>query len=337
MEKKETYLYVLLLPHMDKEYNLSYKVKFGYTENLDSRMKNGYLAYYGEEGCQILHIYKGDFTKEIDEAAIKQYLKEYLLFGDEWFKCCKEVLEFFNTYDTSEKLKQKISEIPINNKKSIEVYKVSTRLIDCVYIEIFSDLPFVEKINRCEKLEKIIKHYTPINQLEYIKSVYGLDESVISNHANILVIELAEQFINLKSKEDRLKFIVSLENKNLTSFDLIDFFLLIPNKYNNYYDFLGFEGIKNFNYNETKIKERVKYLRECKDLEFKKEMLKSFKVGDFYLVTEVKNIIDNICRFLKYNNFEPTEIDTLRKYYKIEERTDPYKKCWIKILQRNEE
>ena len=38
MEKKETYLYVLLLPHMDKEYNLSYKVKFGYTENFENRM-----------------------------------------------------------------------------------------------------------------------------------------------------------------------------------------------------------------------------------------------------------------------------------------------------------
>jgi hypothetical protein len=74
MKKKETYLYVLLLPHMDKEYNLSYKVKFGYTENLDSRMKSGYGAYYGEEGYQILHAYKGYFTKDIDETAIKQYL-----------------------------------------------------------------------------------------------------------------------------------------------------------------------------------------------------------------------------------------------------------------------
>ena len=67
---KETYLYVLLLPHMDEEYNLSYKVKFGYTENFKSRMKNGYEAYYGDEAYQVLHVYKGDFSED-DEFAIK--------------------------------------------------------------------------------------------------------------------------------------------------------------------------------------------------------------------------------------------------------------------------
>ena len=333
MDKKETYLYVLLLPHMDKEYNLSYKVKFGYTENFENRMKSGYSAYYGEEGCQILHIYKGDFTKEVDETAIKQYLKKYLLFGDEWFKCCKEVLEFFNTYDTPEKLKQKISEIPINNKKSREIYKVDFRLVNCVSREVFKDLPFVERANRCDKLEKMFKYYTPGNQLKYIKSIYGLNNSTISKYTNILALELAECFTNIKSKEDRLKFIVSLENKNLTSNDLRDFFRLIPNEYRDYYDFLGFEGIKNFSYNETKIKERVKYLCECKDLEFKKEMLRSFKVGDFYLISEASNIIGNICRLLKYyGNYGIPTVDNLRKYFEVKEHTDPQKRHWIEIL-----
>ena len=94
MKKKENYLYVLLLPHMDKEYGLSYKVKFGYTENFKQRMKTGYEAYYGQEGYQVLHVYEGDFTLD-DEFIIKQYLKDYTLFKNEWFKCCSEVLEFF--------------------------------------------------------------------------------------------------------------------------------------------------------------------------------------------------------------------------------------------------
>ena len=66
-------------------------------------------------------------------------------------------------------------------------------------------------------------------------------------------------------------------------------------------------------------------------------MLRSFNVGDFYLVSEVRNIIYNICELLKYydNYYGPT-VDNLRKYYKVEERTDPYKRSWVKILQRNE-
>ena len=337
MEKKETYLYVLLLPHINEEYDLSYKIKFGFTENFENRMKRGYEAYYGESGYKVLHVYKGNFTKE-DETAIKQYLKEYCLFGSEWFKCCQEVLGFFNTYNTSKKLKQKVLEIPINNKKSRETYKVDIRLVNCVSREVIKDLPFVERANRCDKLEKMFKHYTPGNQLKYVKSVYGLDESVISKHTNIRALKLAEHFINIKSKEDRLKFIVSLENKKLTSDSLRDFFILIPNEYKDYYDLLGFEGIKSFNYNETKIKERVKYLRECKDLEFKERMLMSFKVGDFYLVSEVRDIIYNICEFLKYyDNFGIHTVDNLRKYYKVKEHTDPYKRHWVEILQRNEE
>ena len=337
MEKKETYLYVLLLPHMDKEYDLSYKIKFGFTENFENRMKAGYSAYYGENGYKVLHVYKGNFTKE-DETAIKQHLKEYCLFGSEWFKCCQEVLGFFNTYNTSKKLKQKVLEIPINNKKSREIYKVDIRLVNCVSIEVFKDLPFVERANRCEKLEKMFKHYTPGNQLKYVKSVYGLNESVISKHTNIRALKLAEHFINIKSKEDRLKFFVSLENKKLTSNGLGDFFMLIPNEYRDYYDFLGFEGIKSFNYNETKIKERVKYLRECKDLEFKERMLMSFVVGDFYLVSEVNGIIHNICILLNYyGNYCIPVVDTLRKYYKVKEHTDPYKRPWVEILQINEE
>ena len=83
MEKKETYLYVLLLPHMDKEYNLSYKVKFGFSEDFNTRLKSGYESCYGKDGVVVLHVYKGEFTKEVDETAIKQYLKEYSIFGTE--------------------------------------------------------------------------------------------------------------------------------------------------------------------------------------------------------------------------------------------------------------
>jgi hypothetical protein len=255
MEKKETYLYVLLLPHMDKEYNFSYKVKFGYTENFDNRMKNGYSSYYGEDGYQILHVYKGDFTKEKDEYTIKQYLREYSLYGSEWFKCCKEVLEFFNTYDTSEKLKKKILEMPVPSKNS---YNVDFRLVKCVYEELFRGLDLFTRIHRREELEETLKSYSLINQLKYIKTTYGFSDSIISKYVNIFVLELADEFLKAKSTKGRLKYFVYLKDKNLTPDDLQEFFRLVPPNYEEYYEFLGFDGIKRLNFNKEKITKKIK-------------------------------------------------------------------------------
>ena len=39
---KKNYLYVLLLPHMDEEYNLSYKIKFRFSEDFNNRLKSGF-------------------------------------------------------------------------------------------------------------------------------------------------------------------------------------------------------------------------------------------------------------------------------------------------------
>ena len=94
-------------------------------------MKTGYSAYYGEKGYQVLHIYNGDFTKR-DEDIIKQHLKDYCLFGREWFKCCQEVLEFFNTYDTPEKLRARIDQLPKSSKNGRGYYKVNYLFVECI-------------------------------------------------------------------------------------------------------------------------------------------------------------------------------------------------------------
>ena len=217
MEKKETYLYVLLLPHMDKEYNLSYKVKFGYTENFESRLKTGYEAYYGNEGYQVLHVYKGDFTKERDEFAIRQYLKEYSIHGNEWFKCCQEVLGFFKTYDTPEKLKQKISEIPVMRKSEIKYHKVNYMLLDYLIQTYYNDLQDILEVqNKRTELETILREYTERNQYNYLKEELEFDldafnsyqENRLSNNLDDYIRKKVEEFNGIKTVRDRLRFMV---------------------------------------------------------------------------------------------------------------------------------
>ena len=96
--------------------------------------------------------------------------------------------------------------------------------------------------------------------MKYIKTTYGLSDSTISKYANIFVLELADEFLKVRSIKDRLKYFVSLKDKNLTSDDLQEFFRLVPSFYEEYYEFLGFDGIERLNYDKEKIIKKIKRL-----------------------------------------------------------------------------
>jgi hypothetical protein len=337
---KETYLYVILLPHMDKDYNLSYKVKFGFAKDFKSRMKNGYGAYYGD-GYQVLHVYKGDFTQERDEFAIKQYLKEYRLFGTEWFKCCPEVLGFFTTYNTSKKLKAKISEIPTKEKKRI-VFKVKNLYVKFVRKKVFSKLETdTIKIVEMEKnLEETLKLYTPENQLKYIIDTYSIDKqelldyilnnkTEISEHVEVLVNE----FFKTRNTEVRLKFIVDIiENKKLTEEEIDIFFDLIPDKYKDYYKHLGFSGIRAHRYNEAEIKREFEKLcgNSQKEDQLKEEIYRLFKVGNRYTKADIKTTLKNLYERLGYQ--KTAKATDLESYYNMKSILTPEKKHGFELL-----
>lgn len=207
---KKNYLYVLLLPHMDEEYNLTYKIKFGFSENFDNRLKNGYESYYGKESVKVLHIYEGDFTKE-DETTVKQYLKKYCLFGEEWFKCCQEVLEFFNENDTSEKLKNKIDILP-KNKSRRKHYEASTGICNYVDEKVFmkEEPDVLKRIDLYEKLKNVLSHYPIEDQIKYVSLTYGLGIKDVKLHSNVFVNYYVKEFLKLDNQLDRFGFVVDV-------------------------------------------------------------------------------------------------------------------------------
>ena len=342
MEKKETYLYVLLLPHMDKEYGLSYKVKFGFAENFEQRMKAGYGAYYGEEGYQVLHVYKGYFTQKEDEFAIKQYLKKYSLFGNEWFKCCQEVLGFFNTYDTSEKLKKKISEIPVTKKSTERAYhKVDFMLLDYIVQTYYSDLLDKFEIrNKQEELKKILREYSKKNQYNYLKKNYEFDLESYNKYvksklegATQKACELAIEFNGVGDTSRKLRMLVELESlEGITKRDISGFLELIPPKFKEYYTIIGPDFIKQHSCNEAEIKKEWIKQRTNKAIDIASEIYKIFEVGKRYTKADIKEILKKLYSKLGYQ--KTAKASDLEQYFEVKGILTSDKKAGFELLEK---
>ena len=133
----KNYLYVIKIPQMDEKETLCYSIKFGFAKDFNDRLKNGYGAYFWN--ITVLHVYEGDFTLD-DEYIIKQYLAKYSLFKTEWFKYCQEVLDFFNKYDTTKKLKTKIDKIPLKKKSEKTYHNVDCLLLNYIIQSYYGEL-----------------------------------------------------------------------------------------------------------------------------------------------------------------------------------------------------
>ena len=339
--KKETFLYVLLLPHMDKEYGLSYKVKFGFTENFEQRLKAGYEAYYGEESVKVIHVYKGDFTKERDEFAIKQYLQEYSIHGNEWFKCCQEVLGFFNTYDTTEKLKQKIKEIPIK-KSEIRFNKVNYILLDYIIQTYHNFKDVLMTQNKRKELELILREYTEINQYNYLKEEYGFvledfyqyQEERFRTNSDDRVRKKAEEFNKIKRVTDKLRFLIDY-SKNTTKDCFESFLELIPGKYKDYYQIVGPDIITACSYAESEIKKRwsdVVFNSEIQNTVIS-EIYKIFLVGHRYSKKSIKDTLNDLYQHLGYQKkAKATDLELYFRMKPVYSTAD--KQCGFELLEK---
>lgn len=336
--KKETFLYVLLLSHMDREYGLSYKVKFGFTENFEQRLKTGYEAYYGEESVKVIHVYKGEFTKEKDEFAVKQYLQEYSIHGNEWFKCCQEVLGFFNTYNTTEKLKKKISEIPIK-KFEIKYHKVNYMLLDYLIQTYYKSEEVLQTQSKRNELENILREYTERNQYNYLKEEYGfvLDEFLqyqeirLKTCSDDMIKKKVEEFNGIRNVKDKLKFLVEY-SKLANEENLGNFLELIPGKYKDYYQIVGPDIITACSYAESEIKKR--WMEKVSNGEVKDEVVseiyKTFEVGKRYTKVDIKEALNNLYQRKGYQ--KKAKATDLELYYLMKPILTPDKKAGFELI-----
>jgi len=135
------------------------------------------------------------------------------------------------------------------------------------------------------------------------------------------IMGLAKEFTNITDMVKRLMFIVSLGEgeKKLTDDELKVFFNLIPDKYREYYDLLGFEGIKACKYQETYIKRRMEglYGNSKKGDQLREEIYRLFQVGYKYSKSDIKTTLKNVYERIGYQ--KTAKASDLEEYYVIKD------------------
>ena len=309
---------------MDEEYNLSYKVKFGYTENFDQRMKTGYEAYYGQEGYRVLYVYRGDFTLD-DESIIKQYLKDYTLFKNEWFKCCSEVLEFFATYDTTKKLKAKIKTIPYIRPHR-KYYKVNYHLVELIISKEFPNLTELLDIqNKRDELSKTLRDYSEENQINYVCDTYKIIKEEVEKYllskqiiVSEIVTKLVKEFLNLGDTSKKLRMLVEAKSrKGITEKDFNSFLEIIPLKFKEYYTVMGPDFIRANKYQEADIRREWKKLKANEEIECDiiSEIYNTFEIGKRYSKSKIKSELADLYKKLGYQ--KTAKATDLEEYYEL--------------------
>jgi len=335
-----TNLYVILLPQMDENRKLGYMVKIGYSKDFkERRNKYGYGQYH--RTVEVLYLYEGNFTLD-DELKLKQYFKDYVLFGREYLEFCPEVIDFFNTYDTTEKLINKLSTLTI---KSSRKYSVCPWLIDYILQEHYNGLDISSKQQKRDEIIENLKNYSPEKQVSSACSIYrSIEDDVkkyIESKTNLENIDnnirkLSIEFNNLKDEAIKLKFIVKLgDGEDKLTQDEIDlFFSYIPNNYRDYYDFLGVEGIRAHRYNEAEIKREITKLsgNSQKEDQVREEIYRLFKVGNRYAKSDIKITLKNLYERLDYQ--KTAKASDLGEYFVLKDLMTKDKKAGFELLNK---
>ena len=311
---------------MDEGYNLSYKIKFGFSENFENRMKTGYSAYYGEKGYQVLHIYNGDFTKR-DEDIIKQHLKDYCLFGREWFKCCQEVLEFFNTYDTPEKLRARIDQLPRSSKDGRGYYKVNYLFVECVLKNYYKDITsLIEIQSKRVLIYNKLRNFSPTDQIKFVIENYNISEKILLKYVKDNSLDISkvsnevkmfvEQFNSLGNSVEKLRFLVNISERNISDDDIMSFLGIIPARFRDYYIEMGPDRIKANGCRETRLKEEWNKQKRgeagiSEDLD--NVIFGYFKLGHRYSKSGIKETLKEM--YQKYGYQKTAKASDLQEYF----------------------
>lgn len=315
-------LYVLLLPKMEEDLTLGYTIKIGFSENFEKRFKSGYGSYFIY--VKILHLYHGDFTKD-DELVIKHYFSGHKIYRDEYYEYCSEIIDFFNTYDTPEKLKNRIDTIPFKKRidSTRKYYEVNYYLLDYIIYKYHNNLELLEKQELWDSLFDILKRYSIKNQENYLMEKYKFNINEYNNYINSIPkiyddnIKFAfKKFNSIDSKREKFRFLIKYsESSSKNDFNI--FLDLIPGKYRDYYNIAGHDIIKSSSYLESRIKQKWRnYVAKRNSLfKIKEEIYSYFKVGESYTNSMIRLLLSKLYTKSNYHKL-PNSTD-LKNFFII--------------------
>ena len=291
-------------------------IKIGYT---GEKSKKARKSVYLTENPTIQVLYQIEGGTERDEKNLHRYFSNLRVYGKEWFKDEKEILDFFEVHKTKESLRE-IEKWELSYSKKIQATtnrKANIELSPLINISVSKILDRTASNEQIKTLENYLwYHIEDIWNLlreefkEYWLSIKEEYDKIEDNR----LMELVKEFNKDNNFSRRMKLLCDVY------FQYPGFFqaysnsplpYIIPINYQNYINAIGFEKIKALNYQEADIKTYIE----------NQQKLSSLSVADLFTVNSKytkKQIKEMLGEFYNLNNISKTPKATdLENYFII--------------------
>ena len=312
-------IYVMRSAGFDDNDNLTTLIKIGYTG--ESSKKSRFSTYLTENPTiKVLYLIEGG--DEQDERNLHKYFRHLKTnYGREWFIDSFEIIEFFNNHKTKKSLKE--IESWNLSRSQYDKYRENKKLNKDKYIQINISVNTIlsnlsDRRDR-KKLEQYLWYHLD-DFWDIIKDEFsefedeikrGIEsiESANIEEGNLSINELQDIYDNLVQEfnkdnnfERRMKllcdvyfsyptFYIQYKNSPLQT--------IIPLRYQNYINILGFERIKALEYKESTI---ISYIQSQQNLQ-NSNITSLFSIGSKYSKAQIKEMLRE---FYTNNNINKT-------------------------------
>ena len=300
-------IYVILCPAFkSSEDEFEKLLKIGYTE--DSKKDRRFYQYKAHNPTIKVLYEISNGTLEL-ENLIHSYFNKYKYgdFGKEWFIWDEEIIQFFETYKTVDDLLTILDSDYIRRcpKKRFNGFvKFSYAVIDkCLNLKmkLCNDFTMDQALdsreqcyNELDKSGLIIKN----GVIKYIINYFDLTMDQYQDFTDLTklsntVSKFIQDFNNLPGFYDKMKAICESDFSENERFMILE---QVPILYKNLYLQMGPERLKANSYNITFIKKELynNNIVENNNQDICSLFLQYFKIGEKYLLSDIKNTIKQI-------------------------------------------
>ncbi len=240
----------------------------------------------------------------------------------------RKTISLLNSYNVSEG-KHDLAE-KFQRDAKVSHYKYDYVAVNCHagkdIVPVFNKLMQVSEMRAFE-----------IQQTDYadrFKVINTIQTKGLTGDIDKPISDLADKFKELKDVVSKLQFIVALGDEKLTDDELDLFFSYVPDKYRDYYDILGFDGIKACKCQESYVKRKIDSLcgNSHKEDQVKEEVCRLFKVGNRYVNKDAKTTLKGIYERLGYD--KSAKASDLEQYFEVKQILTSDKKHGLELLSR---
>jgi len=299
-------------------------IKIGYT---GEKSKKSRFDSYLTENPTIKVLYLIPYGTTRDEKNLHRHFKQYLLYGNEWFKDVPEIIEFFENHKTKESLKElemwklssvqrrKSSENRRDNKDKIPLINVSVNII----LRGELDRKRIKELEcylwyRLDDFWDIIREEFGEYEEEIRRGIEDINIEINNSNA---YTEIYDHLISEFNKDNdftrRMKMLCDcyFENPEFFTDYAKTLQTIIPLTYQNYINTLGFKKIRALKYQELDIQREISIYQSLNPT----SIMSLFSIGSKYSTQVIKGLLR---KYYEENNITKTpKASDLENYFNL--------------------